>query len=153
MRATISAYRLTGTLEVAFHVPDGTSHQHIVVSGVHLWINFKQEIQQALLVFDDEDYESNGSLVLGTRFTEVNKKAQLSLLDAEVRKKSSQKLTNTYVGDRNVRPPTYQVSNSQPARPIAPRLYQPNGIHWYAPRTLEPTRFWLFVADPGIDHA
>ena len=83
MRATISAYRLTGTLEVAFHAPDGTSHQHIVVSGVHLWINSKQEIQQALLVFDDEDYESNGSLVLGTRFTEVNEKAQLSLLDAE----------------------------------------------------------------------
>lgn len=83
MRATVSAYRLTGTLEVAFHAPDGTSYQHIVVGGLHLWINSKQEIQQALLVFDDEDYESNGSLILGTRFAEVNEKVQLSLLNAE----------------------------------------------------------------------
>lgn len=83
MRATISAYRLTGTLEVAFHAPDGTSHQHIVVSGVDLWINSKREIEQVLLVFDDEDYESNGSLVLGTRFAEVNEKVQMLLLDAE----------------------------------------------------------------------
>ena len=83
MRATVSAYRLTGTLEVAFHTPDGTSHQHIVVNGVHLWINSKHEVQQALLIFEDEDYESNGSLVLGTRFAEVNEKVQMSLIDAD----------------------------------------------------------------------
>ena len=83
MRATVSAYRLTGTLEVAFHTPDGTSHQHIVVNGVHLWINSKHEVQQALLIFEDEDYDSNGSLVLGTRFAEVNEKVQMSLIDAD----------------------------------------------------------------------
>ena len=83
MRATVSAYRLTGTLEVAFHTPDGTSHQHIVVNGVHLWVNSKHEVQQALLIFEDEDYESNGSLVLGTRFAEVNEKVQMSLIDAD----------------------------------------------------------------------
>ena len=83
MRATVSAYRLTGTLEVAFHTPDGTSHQHIVVNGVHLWINSEHEVQQALLIFEDEDYESNASLVLGTRFAEVNEKVQMSLIDAD----------------------------------------------------------------------
>ncbi len=83
MRATVSAYRLTGSLEVAFHIPDGTSNQHTVVNGVHLWINSKHKIQQALLIFDHEDYESTGSLILGTRFAEVNEKVQMSLIDAD----------------------------------------------------------------------
>lgn len=81
MRVSISSHRTTGSIELIFGLPNGFAQHHVILDGVHIWLNSHLAVEQVLLSEDDDGFESIGLLVLGSRFNEVIERVQSDLID------------------------------------------------------------------------